>query len=60
MRFATFEPVVQSFMFLFFFDFFNAYVGYYRADGATHSTTVHLFLDGVVKNKVVIGEHEIQ
>ena len=43
-----------------FFDFFHAWVGYYGASGATHSTTVNLFEDGVIMNKVVIGQHEIQ
>ena len=33
---------------------------YYRADGATHSTTVDLFVDGVIINKEVIGQHKIQ
>ena len=43
-----------------FFFFFHALVGYYRADGATHSTTVDLFVDSVIINKVVIGQYEIQ
>ena len=31
----------------------------YRADGATHSTTVDLFVEGVIINEEVIGQHKI-